>query len=368
MRNPFKRQPRPAGKPSLRERAATLKSGLSRLLTRPEGHGEANQHRRALVAGSVAAAIPLPALARAAAPAALTPTGAPASALLLPVSHPDRALLDIAAAYAEAREAEAIASAAASAAGELVDAVAGRRPLALVPSRQDWDITYGQFRGRGRIPGQPFRYIFTAAGPLPEEHQRWQHAWTGAGLRSAIAKAVPMLGRGGQTPHIIRRWRALMPVADAFDAEVAAAIALTDYTRLNTEYRDATDKVGALHSAALRTVATTPEGLAAQVRLLAEGQWMKQGGVFTILMQSAAAVSGVTLPESDFDVRAWVAGWKSCGGRIEWIPRRHHQDELAFVSPDLSNRSPAAKAEVRRLECERGENSTLIARWLEANR
>lgn len=368
MRNPLKRQPRPAEKPTLRERAATLKSGLTRLLARSAVQGEADQHRRALVAGSVAAVIPLPVLSRAAAPAVVTPTGAPAHAALLPAPHPDRALLDLAAAYSEALKAETLAYKAAETASDLIKAVTDRRPVALVPSVQDWRIVHNELGAAGRHPKPFFMYVFISAEAFPDNHQRWRYAWTGEGLRAVIAKAVPALGRGGQTPHVIRRWRALLPIADAFDAEVAAVRTLTDCARLSTEAADARDKAQALRCHVLSTVATTPEGLAVQVRLLAEAEWMKQGGAFTILMQSAAAVAGVTLPESDFNAAAWAAAWKDCGGRVEWIQRRYGREKLAICSPDVSNRDPAAKAVVRQLEHEHGKNGALIDRWLRANR
>ena len=84
-------------RPSLKERAADLKAGLARLT----GRSEPETTRRAVVVGSLASAVPLPALA--------LPTSAREAE-----PHPDQGLLD---AEAECIRIEAAADAAGKAAG-----------------------------------------------------------------------------------------------------------------------------------------------------------------------------------------------------------------------------------------------------------
>ncbi|WP_342150405.1 hypothetical protein [Methylorubrum sp. SB2] len=375
MRNPFKRQPRPADKPSLRERAATLKSGLARLLTRPAGQGEANQQRRALVAGSVAAAIPLPVLARAATPAAFTAEAPPlALPALIADPHPDRALLDLGAALDRAIEASTKAREAREAAWAIVEAALLRRPIELAPSLRDWGLTHPTVYGREPPEvrewhcGTKMRSTDFEARALPEDHQRWQHAWTGAGLRYAIANAVRYLGRGGQTPHDVRRWRALLPIADAFDAEVAKAYAASDYNRLKDEAASAAAKVRGLRIDIRDLTATTPEGLAVHVRLALADEPQKTADDHSALMCSAAAVAGVPLPVSDFDAAAWVAAWEKAGGRIKWIPSPCSHDELGFVWPNTKVAGLDAQPELQALARVQQQHSRTIDRWLRANR
>ncbi|KQT56109.1 hypothetical protein ASG52_24640 [Methylobacterium sp. Leaf456] len=367
MRNPFKRKLRPTDKPTLRERAATLKTSLSRLLTRPEGQGEANQHRRALVAGSVAAAIPLPVLAHSAtrAPAAAAETGAPAA--FLPAPHPDRALLDLAATLAQAEEVEASAARQSAAAWDAVSAVLRTRPIALVPSRWEWCAVIEH--GRPIAPrGNRMHHIPTDPGALPEDHQRWQNAWTGEGLRSAIANAVRLLGKGGRTPHRIAFWKSLLPIADAFDAEVAAVYAATDAKRLSSVAQDARERVQALRREIEELTATTPEGLAVHLRVFLSADHYKGKTDHTALTRSTAAVAGVPLPESGLDPSEWVAAWERLGGSIKRHPRRHGRDELMFVCPDTFKVEPDRLAEIQRLCDEHRASGRVIDRWLYANR
>jgi len=374
MRNPFKRLPRPAEKLTLRERAAILKSGLACLLTRPEGQGEANQRRRALVAGSVAAALPLPVLARAAAPEAHAPVEAAPAVALLPGPHPDRALLDLGAALDRAMETVTKTREAREAAWAIVEAALLRRPIELAPSLRDWGLTHPTVYGREPPEvrewhrGTKMRSTDFGASALPEDHQRWQHAWTGAGLRYAIANGVRYLGQGGQTPHDVRRWRALLPIADAFDAEVAKAYATSDYCRLRDEATAATEEARGLDISARGLIATTPEGLAVNVRLTLADNPNKTADDHSALMRSAAAVAGVPLPVSDFDAAAWVAAWEKAGGRIKWIPSPCGHDELGFVWPNTKVAGLDAQPELQALSRVQQQHGRTIARWLRASR
>lgn len=370
MRNPFKRQPRPAEKPSLRERAATLKSGLSRLLTRPAGQGEANQHRRALVAGSVAAAIPLPVLARTVAPAPVVAEALPLALPALVASpHPDQALLDLAASLVRVEEEQQRVSQANETAWKAVASVLNRRPIALVPAAWEW-LWLSRMAppyGKSTIGALRIHWAHDLTD-LPEDDQRWQRAWTGEALRFLITNAVGLFGKGGQTPHYIRHWRELLPIADAFDAEVSAVEAATDCKRLSRAARDALERAQALRIEVEQIPATTPEGLAVHLRILLASDWYKKTTDHTAFVRSAAAITGVPLPESTFDVPAWIADWQRVGGRIEWIARRHGRDELALVYPNLSGANADRKAEVRRISQEQSDNRGAINRWFYDNR
>lgn len=361
MRNPlklptFRRNP---DRPTLKARAAILKAGLSRLIQRPAQHGQADQGRRAVMAGTVAAAIPLPALA-------LGHPAAPPIAAVSADPHPDRALLDAEAALLRALETEAKAKQASEAAADVVDAVLKRRPVALVPLWWEWDL-FTSWRCR-TLWSQYVRFRHIPGTDLPEDHQRWHNAWTGDALRLAISQAVPALGRGGRTPHYIRRWRALLPIADAFDAEVEAVEALTNCRRLANERLAASGDVRKLQADINGMVAGTIDGLAVHARVLAKSEWYRENTAYTPLLLSVAAVTGTELSRPDFDVPAWIATWEGCGGRIERIERKHHQDEWSFIFPSLAGASADTKNEVIRVARMRSENSAIIGRWLDANR
>ncbi|WP_267359800.1 MULTISPECIES: hypothetical protein [unclassified Methylobacterium] len=120
-----------------------------------------------------------------------------------------------------------------------------------------------------------------------------EQAWTGEALRIAIARAVPMLGRGGLTPGRIRRWKGLLPIADAFDARVEAVEAATDCRRLEQARRAAEDEFRDLNREVGQQVATTPEGLAALVRVIGRYPWKDTGGAWPNLLLSAAAIAGI---------------------------------------------------------------------------
>ncbi|MGT2482330.1 hypothetical protein ACU4GR_33655 (plasmid) [Methylobacterium oryzae CBMB20] len=115
-----------------------------------------------------------------------------------------------------------------------------------------------------------------------------------------------------------------------------------------------------------RIPATTVEGLAVHTRRLASTAWYEGNTTYTALLLSAAAITGVTLRQSDFDVPAWIAAWERVRGRVEW---RADDEEWAYICPRLPADAPRElKDEVRHLTEERGSNSAVIYRWLEARR
>lgn len=67
----------------------------------------------------------------------------------------------------------------------------------------------------------------------------WGHSWTGAALRFVIPRAVTILGRGGRTPHVVRRLRSLIPLADARDIKRRAVENCFQSDALGDAMRDA---------------------------------------------------------------------------------------------------------------------------------
>ncbi|MCJ2124074.1 hypothetical protein [Methylobacterium sp. J-077] len=252
---------RDAERPSLRERAAELRGTLS---------------RRTVVAGSLAVAAPLPAIS---APIVATPAQ----------PHPDAALVALGERWLQARAAQDEAMEAWGVAYRQVYAVIKTCPPELFSTRDERFQVLGGWRWPTLL-GVNLRHVALDWG-TPESHT--EQAWTGEALRIAIARAVPMLGRGGKTPGRIRRWKAMLPIADAFDARVEAVEAATDRRRLERERRAAEDAFRDLNREVGQHVATTPEGMAALVRVISRYPWKDTGGAWPNLLRSAANVAGI---------------------------------------------------------------------------
>lgn len=363
MRNPLRNiVRRPAERPTLKERTAMLKAGLARLVRRPVRAEEADQGRRSVMVASVAAAMPLPALTYSAAASA----SVPAVPSLLPAPHPDQALLDAEAALSRALDAEQATKQAASHAWGLIEEVLRQFPAALVPS--EWEAALVHLFAARKLLKAHADMHQVPQWRLPDDGQIWQQVWTGKALRTLIEHAVPVLGQGGQTPHRIKRWRELLPMADAFDARVSSVRSLSSYERFQDEAHAAAATVSDLRYALSRMVATTPEGLAVHVRLLVASQVRTRSTEYETLLLSAAALTGTDLHRPFFDVPEWVAAWERCGGRIDRVKRRHGRDEWAFVYPSFANASGDFKVEVRDIADRRHENMHAISDWLDANR
>lgn len=327
-----------AERPSLKERAADLKAGLARLT----GRSEPEATRRAVVVGSLAAAVPLPALAMPAPEAEAGP-------------HLDQALLDA--------EAELLrASAAAKAIGEARAAAADAMHNALGPFPADLLMTpWEQHR---------FAAFYSSHGVLRLRTHRVHHedrlnpdfGWTAEALRRVIEVAPSIFGKAGQTPHRIRRWRGLLPAAETYDARHDA---LQEHHRIRDlrAESDAAEKAVRRARARLHRIpATTVEGLAVHTRLLASTAWHESNTTYTALLLSAAAITGVKLRQSDFDVPAWIAAWEQVGGKVEWWPTT---EEWAFICPPLAGASEEVREQVRNLSYEKSSHSAVIDRWLD---
>ena len=254
---------RTAPAPSLRDRAADLRASLN---------------RRAVVAGSLAAAAPLPVIA---APAALS------------TQHPDQALLDLDTARVKAETKLEAAATAYKRARDAVNLVLVTCPIELLARRSEHQILTHPFASSHHRWGHVrFRYI--PRGDTTPDVEHWQtQAWTGGGLRQAIARAPVAQGRGGLTPFLIRRWKTLLPIANAFDARVEAAKANADYSRLSQKRDAAIEAHKALTAAIEKSVATTPEGMAVLVRAIQPTPWKDTWGAWPNLLRSAATIAGI---------------------------------------------------------------------------
>lgn len=274
LSNPFRRAD---GRPSLKARAATLKSKLVRLA--PRSTADASQDRRSIVAGSLAFMMPLPVLA---APAPVAP-------------HPDQRLLDLASELVRAAQVEAAAIEADLGARKVVLGVLRECPVELRPTLWEFDSVSGPFKP---VWGKWLRLRYAPARLAEDETDCVKtQAWTGKALREVIALAVPCLGQGGQTPHRVRRWKSLLPIADAFDARVAEVEAATNSAELGVARDAATAAVKALTKDISRLTATTPEGMAGLVRVIGAYCWKDTSGAWQNLLISAAHVSGVPLAD-----------------------------------------------------------------------
>ncbi|MBE7202791.1 MAG: hypothetical protein INR70_34025 [Parafilimonas terrae] len=248
-------------RPSLRERAAELRGSLN---------------RRTVVAGTVAAAVPLPVIAAPALPRLARP-------------HPDAELLALGEQWLRARAAQDEAMEVWGVAWRQVYTVIVTCPPELFSTREERFSVLGGWRWPTSL-GVNLRHVALNWGT---EESHTEQAWTGEALRIAIARAVPMLGRGGLTPSRIRRWKAMLPIADAFDARVEAVEVATDRRRLERARRTAEDEFRDLNRQISQHVATTPEGMAALVRVIGRYPWKDTGGAWANLLISAATVAGI---------------------------------------------------------------------------
>lgn len=324
LKNLIRRDP---GAPGLRERAADLRTSLS---------------RRTVVAGTVAAAVPLPALAL----APPSPEAAP---------HPDQDLFDIEALCARADAAEKAADAASEATHAAFCAALGPFPDELLMT--PWEAQrFGMFPPIGRGVRLPTHLVRRSDAINPD------HGWTAEGLKRALNLAVALFGQGGQTPHRIRRWRSLLPAATAYDARHDELLRQFQVRALRDECDDARQTAGRALALLRRTPAQTVEGLAVHTRALASTTWYEGGSPYTILLTSAAAITGVALRQPDFDVPAWLDAWEQIGGRVEY---RTERAEWAFVHPSTDGAPLETRDRIRGLYNEKCSNSCAIHLWLE---
>lgn len=228
---------------------------------------------------------------------ALASATAGAGALTLPAiaaeqPHPDA---DLIAAGADVDRLDAsfkAACEASSAARRAARRDHGLVPLALVLNAEEKRL----FRHwRFSMPGDP-----------PYPRMRWQSvpagswrnpdvAWSGRGLRIVIERAVGHLGPAGRTPHLLRRWRQLLPLADAHDREVEQAHARHRIAELSAAEREAETAWRAARERVRTLVASSPHGLAVHVRMFEAMYRENIPEHYLPLLLSAANISGVSL-------------------------------------------------------------------------
>lgn len=313
----------------------------------PQAHLGGSQTRRAILAGSLAAAVSLPALA------AADPAAHPAGA------HPDQALLDAEAELLRAVDARDAAKQASRDASSAFDRAFGSYPEELFLEGWERRLFAGIVRHPviGQVPTQGvWREHCTNSADL---------VWTAEGLRRVIKGAVLVFGRGGQTPHLIRHWKGLLPLAETWDARRADLRLRFRCRELSEAYSAAEKAVSRASVQIHRIPATTVEGLAVHTRRLASTAWYDSNSAYTALLLSAAAITGVTLRQPDFDVSAWITAWERVGSRVEWFT---DTEEWAFISPSLVGASDELKEQVRTLSYEKSSHDSVIRRWLEDRR
>ena len=275
------------------------------------------------------------------------------------VLHADQALLDAEAEWLHA-EAEYKALSRASSAARL----AQREALGPYPEElflQQWESRLiGLAYCGGKIRGVRTNFVWRDSG-ANEANQ----TWTEPGLRRVIAEAVPALGRGGQTPHRIRRWRGLIPLAKIYDERRDALDRRFRCSELSAKRQTAETAQRRACARLHRIPATTVEGLAVHTRRLASSDWYSTNSAWTTLLQSAAAITGVALREPEFDAAGWAEAWKVIGGRIEW---RENDEQWAFIAPTQQGFTEEQRDEARRIAMERGRHDAIINRWLNSTR
>lgn len=265
--------------PSLRERAAGLKAGLARVVRREPV--EAAPSRRAVVGGLAAVAVPLPVLA---APVVMSSSPDP-------VPHPDQALFDAEAAMLEAERIFADLEQRSATAWRLMDAELGICPAELLATHADLHAFHSPF-----APTEVRRCrVFQWARAHESDDHCNGHVWTAEGLRTAIRWAVPLMGQGGQTPHHLRRYCALLPAVEAYGARRAEIEARHRTRELSAARRDAGNAVATARDAIDDLHATTPEGLAVLVRHLASYDLKRVEDGWLGLLASAASIAGIEI-------------------------------------------------------------------------
>lgn len=188
-----------------------------------------------------------------------------------------------------------------------------------------------------------------------------RQVWTAAGLRVAIRYAVLIFGTGGQTPHRIRRWRSLLPIAEAFNARADVLDARFYVGDLSAAAREADRARVAAEARFSRIPARTVEGLAVKVRYMDGCDWMGMGAPWAALFQSAAAVAGVTLREPAFDCARWARELREAGGDIS---REDASGKVRVIYPADHRHTAEHRATLTRLSEEQRINRQEIGFWL----
>ena len=284
MRNPLAHLVhRNPDKPTLRKRLAILKGSVARVMRRKPLDEGADPVRRSAMKGTLAAAAAIPLV------------GFSDATMAAAGPHPDQALLD---AEAECLRADAAHNAATKASREA--RAARREALGPCPEElvmQPWEArAFSMAWSQGCVRRLPTHLV-----PRKKKPFNADVAWTAEALKTAIALAPDAFGPAGRTPHHIRRWRGLLPLAEAYDARHAEMDQHFRCKDLFAEERAADQARSASFEAVNALTATTIDGLAIKARHCHIYEWHKMSPNWASLLASAAAISGVTLRQSDTD-------------------------------------------------------------------
>ena len=206
--------------------------------------------------------------------------------------HPDAELIAAAAEVERTDAAFKAACSARQAASRAARTEHGIVPIALVLNDEEKRLFRRWCFG---MPGDP---PYPRMRPRTAPDGSWRNpdlAWTGRGLRIVIDRVVERLGRAGRTPHLLRRWRQLLPVADAHDERVGQAQARYRIAELHTAEKEAEAAWRAARDRVRTMTASTPDGLAVHVRMFEAMYRENIPEHYLPLLLSAANLSGVTL-------------------------------------------------------------------------
>src|SRR3954454_18721686 len=236
---------------------------------------DTNAIRRAFLRGSASAVAVLPVAAAPALAAADAAIPVPALVGAPPLPHPDHELLEAERTFLAALDAKREADRLSEEAHAALNARIGPTPAELVPTwadRERADRITAFHEGRGRTA-----WFGWANGIRGEDGELMMvHRWTAKLLRSSVAGASAALGRAGMTPHVTRRWRALLPVAEAYEAKWAAAEAVFRTRELTDAYMAAHQRCLAAEQRAIDLPARAAAGVGVKARVWMarrNGQW-----------------------------------------------------------------------------------------------
>lgn len=305
LRNPLARLvQRDPDRLSLRDRLAGLKARLSR----PKA--STSEGRRSLLAGIASSAV----LPLAGSPAAASAIAAPVAVELPSAASNDGSLFEAARVVAAAEEAVRVAREARKIAAATYKAEAPAFPEILILTANE-RAAIESATGWG---GLTF-----ASQPTDDFCSEPRSGWKAAGLRLAIKRATAVLGPAGATPKLLRRWRDILPIAEAHEAAVIevrerSGLAAAAYAERAAE----AERVKAQAAFAMMPAATM-EGLALKVRAFAEAShfhWENMPAGWSTLLEAAATLTGIPLPRPDFDPAEWLGRFREAGGLVEFSP------------------------------------------------
>ena len=313
-------------------------TGPTKLLSKPSVPS-----RRSVIAGLLSAAAPAPALALA------------CHGQNEVFGHPDQALLDAETELQRLTDIAKEADRASDLASDCMWKALGRCPDELILSQDELGTYVNPMRRRcvGNIRLQWVRDDGDGWGP---------QAWTAPDLRTAISTAVDVHGRAGRTPHTIRRYRALLPIAEDFDRRRRECEDRFWVKELSDARRDAENARSLAERRLNAFTASTLDGLAVITRHVGTFGWEKMPSAWISLLLSAAEITGTDLGIPDFDVRRWASELEAVGGRI-CRPSRYSTGGIQYPVDDTH--SMEVRETIARLSQEHQDHKIQIRLFVE---